>query len=196
LDALASIFPAIPASSMVDFLLAAYAGGPAGAWETALDLNALEERLTPIVAELGYEIVRLKLIGGSRRPTLQVMADRLDGTAMIVDDCARVSRAIDPVLDEIDAITGEYALEVSSPGIDRPLVRAKDYARWAGHEVRIELEKPVEGRKRFTGKLEGIDGDRVMVALVDAKVSFTLAEIASAKLVLTDALIEAAGGRG
>jgi ribosome maturation factor RimP len=181
---------------MVDFLLAAYAGGPAGAWEKALDLNALEERLTPVVAELGYEIVRLKLIGGSRRPTLQVMADRLDGAAMVVDDCARVSRAIDPVLDEIDAIAGEYALEVSSPGIDRPLVRAKDFARWAGHEVRIELEKPVEGRKRFTGKLEGIDGDRVTVALVDAKVSFALAEIASAKLVLTDALIEAAVGRG
>src|SRR3954469_15981207 len=118
---------------MVDFLLAAYAGGPAGAWETALDLNALEERLTPIVAELGYEIVRLKLIGGSRRPTLQVMADRLDETTMNVDDCARVSRAIDPVLDALDPVGGEYALEVSSPGIDRPLVRAKDFARWAGH---------------------------------------------------------------
>ncbi len=116
---------------------------------------------------------------------------------LIVDDCARVSRAIDPVLDEIDAIEGEYALEVSSPGIDRPLVRAKDFARWAGHEVKIELEKPIEGRKRFTGKLEGIDdGGRITVALVDAKASFALAEIASAKLVLTDALIAAAGGRG
>lgn len=181
---------------MVDFLLASCAGGPAGAWEMALDLNALEQRLAPVVAELGYEIVRLKMIGGSRRPTLQVMADRLDGGTMVVDDCARVSRAIDPVLDEIDVIEGEYALEVSSPGIDRPLTRAKDFVRWAGHEVKVELEKPIEGRKRFTGLLEGIDGDLVTVALVDAKAQFKLADIASAKLVLTDALIEAAGGRG
>jgi ribosome maturation factor RimP len=180
---------------MVDVLLAR-AGGPAGAWKMALDLNALEQRLTPILAELGYEIVRLKLMGGSRRPTLQLMADRLDGKTMDVDDCARVSRAIDPALDTIDPIAGEYALEVSSPGIDRPLTRAKDFVRWAGHEVKVELEKPVEGRKRFTGKLEGIDGDRITVALVDGTVGFALADIASAKLVLTDALIEAAGGRG
>jgi ribosome maturation factor RimP len=161
-----------------------------------LDLNALEERLTPVVAELGYEIVRLKLIGGSRRPTLQVMADRIDETTMNVDDCARVSRAIEPVLDVVDPVAGEYALEVSSPGIDRPLVRVKDFARWAGHEVKVELAKPVDGRKRFTGRLQGIEGDHVTVVTAEAPVSFTLAEIASAKLVLTDALIEAAGGRG
>jgi ribosome maturation factor RimP len=161
-----------------------------------MDAGALEQLLTPVVTELGYEIVRVQMVGGDRYPTLQIMVDRQDGTTVIVEDCAKVSRAVSELLDDKDPIEGEYSLEVSSPGIDRPLTRAKDYTRWAGHEAKIELVKPVEGRKRFTGKVQGIDGDRVTVVTDDGPVSITLADIAKAKLILTDALIEATGARG
>jgi ribosome maturation factor RimP len=111
-------------------------------------LSQLEPIIAPAVEAAGYRLVRLRLMGGKRK-TLQVMAERADGT-MNVEDCARLSRALSTFLEREDAIEGEYVLEVSSPGIDRPLTRLMDFARWAGHEAKIELKTPdAAGRKRF-----------------------------------------------
>lgn len=118
------------------------------------------------------------------------MAERPDGT-MNVDDCAALSRALSEFLDAEDPIDGEYVLEVSSPGIDRPLTRITDYARWSGHEARIELAAPdATGRKRFKGLLLGLDGNDVVVDVEGERLSFPFRAIAEAKLVLTDKLIE------
>jgi ribosome maturation factor RimP len=127
---------------------------------------------------------------GAKRKTLQVMAERADGT-MNVEDCARLSRALAAFLDREDPLEGEYVLEVSSPGIDRPLTRLIDFVRWAGHEARIELKVPdAAGRKRFKGQLLGLDGNDVVLEVEGARLSFPHASIAEAKLVLTDRLVE------
>src|SRR5246127_3135501 len=110
-------------------------------------MSQLEPIIAPLVEAAGYRLVRLRLIGGKRK-TLQVMAERPDGS-MNVDDCARLSRALSEFLDKEDPIEGEYVLEVSSPGIDRPLTRIGDFGKWVGHEVRIEIAYPVDGRRRF-----------------------------------------------
>jgi ribosome maturation factor RimP len=139
---------------------------------------------------MGFRLVRVKISG----PTLQVMAERPDGTFSI-DDCERVSRALSPALDVADLMPGRYYLEVSSPGIDRPLVRPADFARWVGHEAKIEMRNPHVGRKRFKGRLEGIADGLVRLSLEPAEggeresVSLPFAGIDDAKLVLTDALI-------
>ncbi len=151
----------------------------------------LESLIEPAVAAMGYCIVRVQLMG-QQRLRLQIMVERGDGQAMNVDDCADVSRAVSAVLDVDDPIAGAYTLEVSSPGIDRPLVRLADYDRFAGFEARIELSRLVDGRRRFRGRLLGTDGDGVRLTEDDgseAHVPFT--EIARAKLVLTDDLIAA-----
>lgn len=161
--------------------------------EDGLDAR-LAAIIEPIIADLGYRLVRVKT---SRRNgmTLQVMAERPDGT-MSVDDCAEISRNLSPALDVEDPIAGAYHLEVSSPGIDRPLVRRSDFERWAGHVARIETSLPIEGRRRFRGTLLGLDGEATGVKLDDApagspdRVSLPLAAIGDAKLVLTDALID------
>jgi ribosome maturation factor RimP len=145
----------------------------------------------PIADELGYELVRVQVQGGTRRATLQVMAERRDRTAMIVEDCARLSRAISTVLDEADPIAGEYTLEVSSPGIDRPLMKRADYERFLGHEAKIEMNAAIDGRKRFQGAIAALDGDMVMLESDGATASLPLAQVKSAKLILTDRLIEA-----
>jgi ribosome maturation factor RimP len=133
--------------------------------------------------------VRLRVLAGKRK-TLQIMAERPDGT-MNVDDCAALSRALSEFLDAEDPIDGEYVLEVSSPGIDRPLTRITDYARWAGHEVRFELGVPdAAGRKRFKGLILGLDGNDVVVEIDAARQKFPFRAIAEAKLVLTDKLIQ------
>ena len=151
-------------------------------------LVQLEPIITPAVEAAGYRLVRLRLIGGKRK-TLQVMAERPDGS-MNVDDCARLSRALSEFLDKEDPIEGEYVLEVSSPGIDRPLTRITDFARWAGHEARIELIAPdANGRKRFKGLLLGLNGNDVLIEADGARVAFAFRTIAEAKLVLTDKLI-------
>src|SRR3569623_481455 len=106
----------------------------------------IAQLIAPIVDELGYELVRVQIQGGSRHATLQIMAERRDRKAMIVDDCARLSRAISNLLDEADPIDGEYTLEVSSPGIDRPLMKRADYARFQGHEAKVEMAAPIDGR--------------------------------------------------
>ena len=141
---------------------------------------------------MGYRLVQVRLIGGQRRPTLQIMAERRDDRQMTVDDCADISRAISALLDVEDPLPGAYNLEVSSPGIDRPLVRLEDYARFAGHEARIETGRLLDGRKRFRGRLLGVEGTNVRMALADRAdeiVESPFAEIEKAKLVLTDELI-------
>jgi len=146
----------------------------------------------PAIAGLGYRLVRVKL-SAMNGTTLQIMAERPDGS-MNVDDCEAVSRDLSPLLDVEDPIDREYHLEVSSPGIDRPLVRRSDFESWDGHLAKIELEQAIDGRKRFRGKLAGVEGDSVRVALEKSDEGTVavvpLGAIGEAKLVLTDDLIK------
>jgi ribosome maturation factor RimP len=158
-------------------------------------MSHLEPIIEPAVEAAGFKLVRLRLIGGKSK-TLQIMAERPDGT-MNVEGCAELSRALSDFLDAEDPIEGEYNLEVSSPGIDRPLTRLADFTRWAGHEARIELtQADAKGRKRFKGRLLGLDGTDVTLQTDGSKMSdgenlkFPFRAIAEAKLVLTDKLIE------
>ena len=153
--------------------------------------------IAPLADELGLEIVRVRMMSG-RTPTLQIMAERADGT-MTVGACAELSRAVSALLDVEDPIAGEYNLEVSSPGIDRPLTRLKDFERWLGFEAKVELARPTpEGRKRFRGTLKSVDGDTIALELPDvpateeALVALPFADVGEAKLILTDELIAAA----
>jgi ribosome maturation factor RimP len=151
-------------------------------------MSHLEPIIEPAVQAAGYRLVRLRVLNGKMK-TLQIMAERPDGT-MNVEDCARLSRALSEFLETEDPIEGEYHLEVSSPGIDRPLTRQSDYARWAGHEAKLELNAPDEaGRKRFKGLLLGLDGNDVVIEVDGARRKFAFRAIAEAKLVLTDKLI-------
>ncbi|MBO6763337.1 ribosome maturation factor RimP [Maricaulis sp.] len=146
----------------------------------------------PVAAELGLEIVRVRVMSG-KKPRLQIMTDRLDGTGVDVDDCARLSRALSDVFEVEDPVSGEYDLEISSPGIDRPLTTLAHFARWEGYEAKIELDRMVEGRKRFRGMLAGVEDGNVLLDM-DGEEDTALIPfdwIADAKLVLTDALIEA-----
>jgi ribosome maturation factor RimP len=157
------------------------------------DPESLERLIEPEVRAAGFELVRVALVGG-RNLTLQVMAEDPATGQMTLDQCARLSRRLSALLDETDPIESEYVLEVSSPGIDRPLTRPADYDRWAGHVAKVELGTGmVQGgatRKRFQGRLLGRDGDHVRMA-VDGmgEVALPMADIRTAKLVLTDALI-------
>ncbi len=150
----------------------------------------------PVIEDLGFRLVRTK-ISAANGCTLQIMAERPDGT-MTVEDCETVSRGVSPALDVDDPINRAYHLEISSPGIDRPLVRPGDFERWAGHELKIEMAVMQDGRKRFRGKLLGLNGDAAVVRLPDVRgdepdtVELPLADIGEAKLVLTDDLITAA----
>lgn len=157
---------------------------------TAEDARLLE-LLDPVAEAAGYEIVRLRLMGGDHARRLQVMADTPEGE-MNVKDCARLSRALSEVLDAADPITGEYTLEVSTPGVDRPLTRLKDFETFEGHEARLELDRMAEGRKRFRGELAGVEGDQVAVNLEgEAETALIpFAWITEAKLILTDRLLE------
>ena len=158
----------------------------------------LIEMLDPVAESLGYEIVRLRLMGGTEQRRLQIMAEHPlleDGSGgdMNVEDCAKLSRAVSEVLDAADPIAGEYTLEVSSPGIDRPLTRLKDFEDYAGLEARIELDRVAEGRKRFKGELAGVEDDQVGLNIEgedDVTVYFPFAWVIDAKLVMTDALME------
>jgi ribosome maturation factor RimP len=158
-------------------------------------LSRLDPIIEPVVEAAGFKLVRLRVIG-TKTKTLQIMAERPDGT-MNVEGCAELSRALSDFLDTEDPIEGEYHLEVSSPGIDRPLTRLTDFARWTGHEAKIELTAPdANGRKRFKGRLLGLDGTDVTMQTDGSKLSdgenlkFPFRTIAEAKLVLTDKLIE------
>jgi len=146
----------------------------------------------PTLNGMGYELVRVQFGSGARRPTLQIMAERIDRRAMAVEDCAEISRVLSALLDVEDPVEGAYMLEVSSPGIDRPLLRPADYERFAGFEARIELSLPIDGRRRFRGRLAGLDNDCVRVVEPAGEFRLPLEEISKAKLVLTDELIAAA----
>jgi len=154
----------------------------------------LEARLTALIApsleSMGYELVRVQF-QGKTRPTLQIMAERADGAGMTVDDCATISRSLSALLDVEDPIQGGYVLEVSSPGIDRPLTRPKDFQTWAGFEAKLEAIAGVDGRKRFRGRLLGLDGDEVRIELETGEARVPMSDLKSAKLVLTDELIDA-----
>ena len=145
----------------------------------------------PLAETLGLEIVRVRVMGG-KKTTVQIMAERHDGT-MVVEDCARLSRALSEIFDEADPVSGEYDLEVSSPGIDRPLTALSHFERWEGFEAKIELDRLVENRKRFRGMLAGIEDDNVLMDLKgeDDTAVIPFDWIADAKLVMTDALVEA-----
>ncbi len=151
-------------------------------------LNGLIE---PICEQMGYDLVRLQLQGGNSRKVLQIMAERKDRRAMTVDDCADLSRAISPVLDEHDPIEDNYTLEVSSPGIDRPLIKLADFDRFKGFEAKIECLVLLNGRKRFSGRLLGVDGSDVVLTFDGADVRIPFDQIAKAKLMLTDELLAA-----
>jgi ribosome maturation factor RimP len=159
--------------------------------KTAEDIRLLE-LLDPVAEAAGYEIVRLRLMGGSETRRLQIMAERASDGDMVVEDCARLSRALSEVLDAADPISGEYTLEVSSPGVDRPLTRRKDFEAYEGYEIKLELDRLAEGRKRFRGVLAGVEGDQVGIDLEgEAETAMVpLAWIVEAKLVLTDQLMK------
>ena len=154
----------------------------------------------PVLEDLGYGLVRVR-VTGANGCTVQIMAERPDGT-MSVDDCETVSRAVSPVLDLEDPISQAYYLEVSSPGIDRPLVRASDFERWVGYEAKIEMAVPVDGRKRFRGAIRGVAGEAALIELADVKegeermVHLPFADLGEARLVLTEALVRESLRRG
>src|SRR5579875_2340156 len=141
------------------FLLRFYVRG-----KTAEDRRLLE-LLDPVAEAAGYDIVRLRMMGGQARRTLQVMAERADDGDMVVEDCAILSRALSEVLDAADPIAGDYVLEVSSPGVDRPLTRLKDFEAFEGYEAKIELDRVAENRKRFKGVLAGVEDGEVLIDL-------------------------------
>lgn len=151
--------------------------------------------IAPSIEAMGYELVRVQL-SGVQRPVLQVMAERVDRAAMTVEDCADISRSISALLDVEDPIAGAYTLEVSSPGIDRPLVRAGDFVRFAGFEAKLETRAAIEGRKRFRGVLRGVEDGNVMLECELGTVALPLETVHKARLVLTDDLIKAAEAMG
>src|SRR3954447_1137689 len=155
----------------------------------AIDSNEIARIIEPSLDAMGYRLVRLMQTGGLHRPTLQIMAERRDDEPMTVEDCAEISRAVSALLDVADPIAEGYMLEVSSPGIDRPLVRPEDYDRFAGLEARIDLSSPIDGRKRFRGRVLGRDADHVRLAAERGEVRLPLDAIAKAKLVLNDELL-------
>lgn len=151
----------------------------------------IAQAITPSIETMGYELVRV-LILGRERPTVQVMADRADGSLISVEDCEQISHAVSAVLDVNDPIPGAWNLEVSSAGIDRPLTRPKDWVRFLGHQARVEMLAPVDGRRRFTGVVLDADAGSARLRLEDgADIVLPFGDIRRAKLVLTNALIEA-----
>lgn len=161
--------------------------------KTPID-RRLAEIVAPVIDDLGYELVRIRLMGGKTH-TLQIMADKPDG-GIEVNDCARISNAVSTILDVEDPLEDAFTLEVSSPGIDRPLTRLKDFEAWAGHEAKVETTELIDGRRRFKGVLAGIEGDEILVTLPEPDadgaaitIGLKFDWLSDAKLVLTDDLI-------
>lgn len=154
--------------------------------KTAID-RRLAEIITPVIEDMGYELVRVRLMGGQYH-TLQIMADRPQG-GIEVDDCAQISTAVSAVLDVEDPLTEAYTLEVSSPGIDRPLTRLKDFEAFEGYEAKIETAEMIDGRRRFKGMLAGVEGTEVLINIEEGTIGLEFDWLSDAKLVLTDELI-------
>jgi ribosome maturation factor RimP len=161
-----------------------------------VEIASLTALIEPEVEALGFNLVRVAMIGGASDPTLQVMAERADTRQLGLGDCETISRRISEILDALEAegrdpIETAYRLEVSSPGIDRPLTRLKDYADWAGHEARLKFEQPIDGAKQVSGIIEGVDSDTIRISTTKGARDIPFESIASAKLLLTDELIKA-----
>jgi ribosome maturation factor RimP len=149
------------------------------------------ELIEPTLCDMGFELVRVLLHGG-QRPTLQVMAERVDRAPMTVEHCAEISRAVSAILDVADPIAGAYRLEVTSPGLDRPLTRRADFDRFRGFEARVETEVPIEGQRRFRGRLLGMVDDQLHLQLDEGEQTIPYAGIKKAKLIVTDEVLAAA----
>ena len=155
--------------------------------KAAID-RRMAEIITPVIEDMGFELVRVRLMSG-KSTTLQIMADKPDG-GIEVDDCAEISQAIGAVLDVEDPILDEYTLEVSSPGIDRPLTRLKDFEMFEGYEAKIETSEMIDGRRRFKGELAGVEEDEVLINVSEGTIGLKFDWLSDAKLVLTDDLIK------
>ena len=155
--------------------------------KAAID-RRMAEIITPVIEDLGYELVRVRLMSG-KNTILQIMADKPEG-GIEVDDCAKISTAVGATLDVEDPIVDEYALEVSSPGIDRPLTRLKDFDMFEGYEVKIETTELIDGQRRFKGMLAGIENDDVLININQGTIGLKFEWLSDAKLVLTDDLIK------
>ncbi|NSX53871.1 ribosome maturation factor RimP [Parasulfitobacter algicola] len=155
--------------------------------KAAID-RRLAEIILPVIEGMGFELVRVRLMSG-KTSTLQIMAQKSDGT-IEVDDCADISTAVSATLDVEDAILDAYTLEVSSPGIDRPLTRLKDFDLWQGYEAKLETTELIDGRRRFKGELAGIEGDEVLINIEEGTIGLKFDWLSDAKLVLTDDLIK------
>ena len=154
-------------------------------------MTAIARLIEPTVKDMGLDLVRVAMIGGKSDPTLQIMAERPDTRQLTIDDCETLSRKLSDILDEADPLEEGYRLEVSSPGIDRPLTRRSDFADWTGHEARIKFIDPVDTAKQVSGDIVGIEGDTIRIATPKGERLVDFANIASAKLLLTDKLINA-----
>lgn len=154
--------------------------------KAAID-RKLAEIIQPVIEGLGYELVRVRMLGGKTK-AMQIMAERPDG-GIEVDDCAKISTAVSAILDVEDPFEDPYALEVSSPGIDRPLTRLKDFDMWNGYEAKIETDELVDGRRRFKGQLAGTNDDEVLITISEGTIGLKFDWLSDAKLVLTDELI-------
>jgi len=155
--------------------------------KAAID-RRMAEIITPVIEDLGYELVRVRLMSG-KESILQIMADKPDG-GIEVDDCAAISTAVSATLDVEDPILDAYTLEVSSPGIDRPLTRLKDFDMFEGYEAKLETDELIDGRRRFKGMLAGIDGEEVLINVAEGTIGLKFDWLSDAKLVLTDELIK------
>lgn len=158
-------------------------------------VQRINQLIEPTVNDMGYDLVRTQ-ISGETRMQVQIMAERSNGSGMGIDDCAKLSRAISAVLDVEDPIRGAFTLEVSSPGIDRPLVKLSDFERFAGFEARVETTLSIDGRKRFKGRLGGVADAAVSITTEEGGVTIPFDDIARAKLLLTDDLLAAAAEKG
>ncbi|MGH6991464.1 MAG: ribosome maturation factor RimP [Stellaceae bacterium] len=162
--------------------------------DKTIDTETIESAIAPAMVAAGYRLVRV-VFTGSGRATLQIMAERADEQSMTVDDCAELSRTISALLDIADPIGPSYLLEVSSPGLDRPLMRRQDFERFAGFEAKLEVKEPIAGRKRFRGRLKGVEGADVALEMEGETWRLPLDQVARAKLVLTDDLIAASAAK-
>ncbi|MDR2902068.1 MAG: ribosome maturation factor RimP [Lactobacillales bacterium] len=152
-------------------------------------VTKIEQEIAPSLAKMGYDIVRIN-VGGGDIKVLQVMAERSDSGEMTVDDCEKISHTVSALLDVVDPFAGRWTLEVSSPGIDRPLVKLADYDRFSGHEAKIEVFNDIDGRKRFKGQILGVKDGQILFDFEGKEITFAHDNIAKAKLVLTDELLK------